>query len=77
MDVRNYQDAQEAIQRFFNDIDWSEIKSFATDAPPTTQEKLRRPFNLAPHFADYGLARAAITAFISDEPTGHNRFTAN
>lgn len=77
MDVRNYQDAQEAVRRFFSDIDWGEIQGFADGAPPTTQEKLRQPFNLAPHLADYGLARAAIATFMSDEPTGHRQFTAN
>jgi len=73
MDVRNYQDARIATQRFFADIDWADIKNFAVGAPPTTQEKLRRPFDLAPHFADYGLARASIAAFASDEPAGFKR----
>jgi len=77
MDVRNYQDAQEAVQRFFKDIDWGDIKDFAVGAPPTTQEKLRRPFDLAPHLMDYGLARAAIATFMTYEPTGLRQFNTN
>jgi len=77
MDVRNYRDAQEAIQRFFKDIDWDDIEGFAVGAPPITQEKLRQPFDLAPHLMDYRLARAAIATFATNEPTGLRRFNAD
>lgn len=77
MDVRDYQDAQTAVQRFFKDIDWEDINGYAIGAPPTTQEKLRRPFSLEPHLADYRLARAAIATFMSDEPAGYRRSTTN
>lgn len=70
MNVRNYKDAQEAVQRFFSDIDWDDIKGFAVGAPPTTQERLRRPFDLSPHLSDYRLARSAVSTFVRDEPSG-------
>ena len=73
MEVRTYQDAYSATTRFFEDIDWNDIQGFAISAPPTTQEMLRRPFDVSRHLADYSLAKTAITNFMIDEPTGFRR----
>lgn len=70
INVRDYQDAYIAVSRFFENIDWDSIQSFAIDPPATTQERFRRPFDMAHHLADYNLAKTAILSFMFDEPVG-------
>lgn len=73
MDVRTYHDARSAVLRFFEDIDWDSIQGFAINAPATTQERLRQPFDMTRHLANYELAKTAISTFMTDEPMGFKR----
>lgn len=68
MDVRTYDDACRAASRFFVNVDWNDIRGFGVTSTPTTQEKLRRPFDVGRHMADFGLAKLAIASFMLEEP---------
>lgn len=68
--VTTYDDAEDAISRFFADINWDEIRGYADSVPSTTQEKLRQPFDMSRHLADYKLAKLAMGSFMVDEPLG-------
>ena len=69
-DVSSYENAKDAVARFFVDVDWNEIRGYADSVPSTTQERLRRPFDVARHLADYNLAKLAIGSFMNNEPLG-------
>lgn len=69
-DVSSYEDAKEAIARFFVDVGWDEVRGYAQSIPSTTQERLRRPFDVARHLTDYNLAQLAIGSFMNSEPLG-------
>jgi hypothetical protein len=56
-DVVTFADAKRAISRFFLDVDWDDVCGFAVGPPPTTQERLRSPFDLGPYMADRRLAK--------------------
>ena len=73
MGVRNYDDALKSVPRFFENVDWESIKNYAVNAPATTQDNNRRPFDMTHHLADYNLAKIAIATFMIDEPLGYMR----
>lgn len=75
-DVSSYEDAKDAIARFFVDVDWNEIRGYADSVPSTTQERLRRPFDMARHLVDYNLAKLAIGSFMNNEPLGRKTVRA-
>lgn len=66
--VATYEDAKDATSKFFVDVNWDEIKGYADSVPSTTQEKLRQPFDVSRHLADYSLAKLAIGSFMIDDP---------
>lgn len=68
--VMTYDDAKDAISRFFADVNWDEIRGYTESIPSTTQEKLRQPFDMSRHLADYRLAKLAMGSFMADEPLG-------
>ena len=70
MDVQTYEDATKAVSRFFLDVNWDDVLGYAITAPSTTQERLRQPFDMTRHLADYSLANIAISSFKADEPVG-------
>ena len=63
MNIRNYNHAKIAIEYFFNNVDWDDILGFSISPPTVTQEKLRKPFDVTKHLADFSIAKAAIMAF--------------
>ncbi len=75
-DVSSYENAKDAVARFFVDVDWNEIRGYANSVPSTTQERLRRPFDVARHLADYNLAKLAIGSFMNNEPLGRKTVRA-
>lgn len=61
--VSTYEDAKDAVARFFVNIDWDAIRGYANSVPSITQERLRRPFDVSRHLVDYSLAKLAVSSF--------------
>lgn len=60
--VTTYANANRAVSRFFIDVDWSDICGFAIGSPSITQERLRTPFDLAPHLTNKHLANVVFSS---------------
>lgn len=60
LDVKTYMDAEQAVSRFFLDIDWLDLEGFSVGPPPVTQERLRQPFNIDEHVRSNDSVRIAL-----------------
>jgi hypothetical protein len=68
--VVTFADAKCAISRFFLDVDWDDVRGFAIGPPPTTQERLRNPFDLEQYMGDRRLAKYVFETLGIESPTG-------